>query len=109
MVGEMLADFNPDCKLQVNGDIMGVASIEYIIEGAGYGDLVSLIYKAITYKMQEDLVERIVQDYKDSQGAAAAEWTTTSNCLISTKLKVKLQKLQIHLIYHFNKSLIHFL
>lgn len=63
-VGEMLQDFNPDCKLYLKGNIFDLASIEYNIEGAGYGELVNLVYKAITLGFQQDLVDRIVDDYK---------------------------------------------
>jgi len=67
MVGEMLSDFNPDCKLNIQGNIMGLGSLEYTIEGAGYGDLVNLVYKAITLKLQEKLAESIVYDFKEAQ------------------------------------------
>ena len=65
-VGEMLLDFDPDCKLNLKGSIFDLGSIEYNIEGAGYGDLVNLFYKAVTLNMQQDLVSRIVEDFKES-------------------------------------------
>lgn len=67
MVGDILQDFNPDCKVAMRGNIMDLASLEYTIEGAGYGDLVNLIYKAITLGMQQDIVERISNDYFNSK------------------------------------------
>lgn len=71
-VGEMLQDFNPDCKLYLKGNVFDLASLEYNIEGAGYGDLVNLVYKAITLGFQQDLVDRIVDDYKTKLAEADA-------------------------------------
>ena len=65
MVGEMLSDINPDCKLAMSGNILDLFSVEYNIEGSGYGDLVNLIYRAFTLKMQEDLVQRILEDFAE--------------------------------------------
>ncbi len=67
----MLSDFDPDCAIELKGSIFGAASIEYKIEGAGYGDLVNLVYKAVSMKFQQDLVERIISDYNDSQDTGA--------------------------------------
>lgn len=65
-VGEMLGEFNPDCKVELRGQIFNIGSIEYNIEGAGYGELVNLFYKAVTLGMQQDIVDRIINDYKES-------------------------------------------
>jgi len=48
----------------LKGSIFELASLEYNIEGAGYGDLVNLVYKAITLGFKQDLVDRIIDDYK---------------------------------------------
>lgn len=69
MVGTMLKDINPDCKVEMSGNVMDVASIEYNIEGAGYGDIVHLVFSAVTMKMQEEIVERIISDFKEAQAA----------------------------------------
>ena len=63
MVGEMFADFDNDCSLELNAGVMGLASAEYKIEGAGYGELLVLIYKAATLGHRENLVNRIISDY----------------------------------------------
>ena len=52
MIGDMLHDFDPDCRVELNGNIFGLGSIEYKIEGMGYGDIVNLVYRAITYQIQ---------------------------------------------------------
>lgn len=65
MVGEMLSDINPDCKLAMSGNILDLFSVEYNIEGSGYGDLVHLIFKALTMGMQEEIVERIKSDFNE--------------------------------------------
>lgn len=67
MIGDMLGDFNPDCKLMISGNVMDIGSLEYNIEGAGYGELVNLIYRAVTLKIKEDLVSRIADDFSESQ------------------------------------------
>lgn len=64
-VGSCLEDFDPDCKIYMKGSIFGLASIEYKIEGAGYGDLVNLVYKAITLGFQQELVDRIITDFNE--------------------------------------------
>jgi len=69
MVGEMFADFDNDCSLDLNGNIFGLASAEYKIEGAGYGELLVLIYKAATLGHRESLVSRIIGDYNYSKEA----------------------------------------
>lgn len=63
MVGEMFADFDNDCCMELNAGVMGLASAEYKIEGAGYGELLVLIYKAATLGHRENLVNRIISDY----------------------------------------------
>ena len=47
--------------------MFGIGSAEYHIEGAGYGDLVNLMYKAFTCGMQQDLVDRIISDYRQTK------------------------------------------
>lgn len=66
----MLEDFNPDCDLQIQAGIFGLASLEYKIVGAGYGELINLLYKAITLGFQQDIIDRIISDFKSEKEAA---------------------------------------
>ena len=69
MVGELFSDFDNDCLFEMSGNVFGLASLEYKIEGAGYGDLLVLIYKAATLGHRESLVNRIIGDYNYSKEA----------------------------------------
>jgi len=71
MVGDMFADFDNDCSLELKAGVMGLASAEYKIEGAGYGELLVLIYKAASLNHRESLVNRMISDYKYSKEQAA--------------------------------------
>jgi hypothetical protein len=71
MVGEMFADFDNDCNLELNANIFGLGSAEYKIEGAGYGELLVLIYKAATLNHREGLVNKMISDYNYSKEQAA--------------------------------------
>ena len=64
MVGEMFADFDNDCSVELAAGIFGLGSLEYKVEGAGYGELLVLIYKAATLSHRESLVNRMISDYR---------------------------------------------
>lgn len=72
MVGEMFADFDNDCSVELNAGVFGLASLEYKIEGAGYGELLVLVYKAATLNHRESLVNRMISDYNYSKEQANA-------------------------------------
>ena len=73
MIGELFADFDSDCSVDFKAGIFNLASIEYKIEGAGYGDLVNLMYKAFTISHRQDLVNRIISDFTNAQEQPAEE------------------------------------
>lgn len=72
MVGEMFADFDNDCSVELNAGVFGLGSLEYKIEGAGYGELLVLVYKAATLNHRESLVNRMISDYNYSKEQANA-------------------------------------
>lgn len=72
MVGEMFADFDNDCSVELNAGVFGLASLEYKIEGAGYGELLVLVYKAATLNHRESLVNKMISDYNYSKEQANA-------------------------------------
>ena len=63
MVGELFSDFDENCEFELRAGILGLLSVEYKIEGAGYGEIMNLMFKALTLSKQQDLVERIISDY----------------------------------------------
>ena len=73
MIGELFADFDSDCCVDFKAGVFNLASAEYKVEGAGYGDLVNLMYKAFTISHQQDLVSRIVSDFNNTQEQANAQ------------------------------------
>lgn len=66
LFGDIIQDINQDCKINITGNIMGLGSLEYSIEGSGYGELMHLIYNAVTCNMQQDIVEKVVTDFYDT-------------------------------------------
>lgn len=71
LVDEVISHMDSDCAFEVKASAFGLASMEYNIQGSGYGDLIHLMYKAITLGMQERLINRMVGDYEDSQREGA--------------------------------------
>ena len=59
----MISYIDQDCNIEIRGSIMGLGSLEYNIQGSGYGDLISLIYKAVTKGLKESLIDRMENDY----------------------------------------------
>jgi len=47
---EILADFDPNCKVEILTNIFEVGSKEITIQGHGYGELVSFIVQMLTLK-----------------------------------------------------------
>lgn len=47
-IGEIVSDLNPDCEVNLKLGILGLMGAEYNIEGAGYGEMVNLMYRAFT-------------------------------------------------------------
>lgn len=66
-IGEIISCIDQDCNLEIRGSIMGLGSLEYNIQGSGYGELINLIYKAATKGVQESLISRMQRDYTDSK------------------------------------------
>jgi len=66
MIGDLFSDFDTDCCIDFKGGIFDIVSLEYKIEGAGYGDLVNLMYKAFTISHQQDIVSRIISDFNNA-------------------------------------------
>lgn len=67
LVGEVISYMDTDCSFEVRAGIFGLASIEYNIQGSGYGDLIHLMYKAMTIGKQESLVSRMISDFEEAQ------------------------------------------
>ena len=72
MAGEIFADLDNDCCVELEGNMFGIGSLEYKIEGAGYGELLVLVYKAATLNHRESLVNRMISDYNYSKEQANA-------------------------------------
>ena len=64
---EMLEDFDPICKVNLQSCLYNVGSTEVTIKGTGYAELVSLIVKAATVGLRDDYAERIISDFKSGQ------------------------------------------
>lgn len=71
MIGDLFSDFDSDCCMELRAGIFGLLSLEYKIEGAGYGDIINLMYKAFTLPKQESLVRMIISDYNYANEAPA--------------------------------------
>lgn len=64
LVSDMLKDFDKDCKINLSASVFDLGSVEYKIEGAGYGDLVHLLFNAITMGARNELAEGMVQMFE---------------------------------------------
>ena len=64
---EMLEDFDPICKVNIQSCLYSTGSTEVTIKGTGYAELVSLIVKAATLGLRDDYAERIISDLKSEQ------------------------------------------
>lgn len=64
---DFLGDINQKCHIQFRGHVDGAASAEYELVGAGYGDLCAFVWQIVTMEKRQELSQRMVSDFNDSQ------------------------------------------
>ena len=65
-LGEMLKEFASDFHVKLEGNFMGFLGLKYEIQGAGYADLILLLFNCITSHQRDRYADYIVSDFKDS-------------------------------------------
>lgn len=67
LIGEMIGDMDPACKINARINVYDIGSGELTIEGAGYGQIVNLVFRAITYGFKKDYQDKILADFNAAQ------------------------------------------
>ena len=53
-----------DAKIEAKSNFFVLGVIELKLEGAGYGDLVALMFNVMTKKFMQDKADLIIEDFK---------------------------------------------